>query len=61
MARGRAHKELAHLSNERIIGSTPEKAWDFAMAASEMQPILALFTQSAATDRLSPNVAGAIR
>jgi hypothetical protein len=42
-ARGRAGKELHHLTAQRIAGKTPEKAWDFGAIRNEMKAVVAAF------------------
>jgi len=60
-ARVRANKEIAHLTSQRIAGTPPEKAWEPSALAAEIRPLLRLFVTKAASVRLSPNVAAAIR
>lgn len=60
-ARVRANKEIAHLTTDRIAGSPPEKAWDFAGLAAELRPVLRLFISGALSSRLSATVATAVR
>lgn len=55
-ARIRAHKEIAHLTSDRLPGSSPEKQWKFRELAAEVQPILRLFSKIALDGRLSDRV-----
>jgi hypothetical protein len=56
-ARRRAHKEIAHLTTERIAGNPPEKDWDFAGLTAELRPLMQLFATNALPARCSPAVA----
>ena len=60
-ARIRANKEVAHLTTNRITGSTPEKAWDVVNLVTEIRSLMRLFAKNAVATRLSPEVAAAIR
>ena len=60
-ARRRVHKELAHLTTDRIPGSSPEKHWDFGGLAQELRSVLHDFAAKALASRLSPQVKMAIR
>lgn len=53
-AKGRADRELAHLTTSRIPGSPTFKYWDVEGLTSELNEVLVLFAASAATDRLGP-------
>jgi hypothetical protein len=60
-ARTRVHKELAHLTTERISSSPARKQWDFKALAHELKVSLEDFTGKALPARLSPRVKTAIR
>jgi hypothetical protein len=53
-ARTRAHKEISHLTTERIAGTSTNKAWDTAGLTAEIIDELRRFQQAASTARLSP-------
>jgi hypothetical protein len=60
-ARRRVDKELAHLTTNRMSGSSPRKRWDVTGLAQELTPVLHDFAAKALTSRLSPQVKAAIR
>lgn len=60
-ARGRANKEVSHLTTERLGGSPPGKAWNFVALHDELVPVLRLFAASANGSRLSPAVAACLK
>jgi len=60
-AKQRVNKELAHLTTDRISGSSPRKRWDVAGFAQELRPVLHDFADKALASRLSPQVKAAIR
>jgi hypothetical protein len=60
-ARGRANKEIAHLSTQRIAGSAPGKAWAFKLLASELRPILHLVARHAVPGRLGSRLVAVLR
>ena len=60
-ARGRANKELAHLTTDRLAGAPPAKQWDFSALAGEIRPLLHLFVKHARGSALSPVVVQVIR
>ena len=60
-ARIRVHKELAHLTTDRISGSPMPKQWDFNGLARELRPLLHDFTAKGLPARLSPRVKSAIK
>jgi len=55
-ARGRANKEISHLTTGRITGSPPAKAWDFTALAEELRPLMQLMARQAVAGRLSLRV-----
>ena len=59
-ARQRVNKELAHLTTDRISGSSLKKQWDFARLAQELRSHLRDFVAQADPAKLSPRVKTAI-
>lgn len=55
-ARTRANKEIAHLTTDRLAGSSPAKQWTFREMADEVQPTLGVFAKTALAGRLSDRV-----
>lgn len=56
-ARKRAHKEMGHLTTERIAGTDdPNKPWNMRELISEIVPILRLFCDSADKNKLDESV-----
>jgi hypothetical protein len=55
-AHERANKELNHLTQARISGSPPEKAWDTAGALKEIQAVAKAFAAKASPNRLDVKV-----
>lgn len=55
-AKKRVDKELAHLTTDRIEGSSSRKYWDAAALAIELRPVLRDFVAQAVPGRLSPRV-----
>ena len=56
-ARNRAHKEMGHLTTERITGADdPKKAWNRSELINEIVPILSLFCGSADKNKLDESV-----
>ena len=53
-ARIRANKEMAHLTTDRIAGTTVEKAWNFIDLAVEIKSLMRLFAENALSERISP-------
>jgi hypothetical protein len=54
---GRADKEMAHLTTERIPGRPKEKEWEFTGLAEEVAPLLRVLVGAAEVRRLSSVVA----
>ena len=52
-ARKRAHKEIAHLTTNRLTGSPPAKEWEFVALATEIQSVLRVFAKTAMPSWLS--------
>lgn len=46
-ARGRANKELAHLTLKRKTGAPPDKSWNFAAIGSALGPVIEDFLRRA--------------
>jgi hypothetical protein len=59
-ARERAHKEVAHLTEERKFGYPPEKEWPVKNLADEIKPLIQLLDHKAQPSRLSPKVVAAV-
>ena len=55
-ARGRANKEIAHLTAERIFGSPRRKRWNSRLVAQQIARQLKLFAKAAESQRLHPTV-----
>jgi hypothetical protein len=55
-AHQRANKELNHLTQARISGSPPEKAWDTAALLKEIDLVAKVFAAKASTKKLHPEV-----
>lgn len=53
-ARIRANKEMAHLTTDRIAGTSAEKAWNFIDLAAEIKSLMQLFAENALATRISP-------
>ena len=60
-ARTRVHKELAHLTSERISGTPQRKQWPYKPITAAVADGLRDFTATALASRLSPRVTTAIR
>jgi hypothetical protein len=60
-AKTRAHKEVAHLSTERIAGTPPDKAWDGPGLIAEIKALLDNFVQHASPNRLAPKIAAFLK
>jgi hypothetical protein len=52
-ARSRAHKEVAHLTYERLNVTLETKPWAFLSLASEVQGTMNLFLKNVSKDRLA--------
>jgi hypothetical protein len=55
-AHQRANKELNHLTQARISGSPPEKAWDTAALLKEIDTVAKEFATKASAKKLHPDV-----
>jgi hypothetical protein len=55
-ARTRSHREVVHLTTERIAGRPPEKVWPIAMLMQEIQELMTLFCAAASPDKLHPSI-----
>jgi hypothetical protein len=60
-ARTRVHKELAHLTSDRISGSPQRKQWRYKPTGVAVADALRDFAATALPCRLSPRVTAAIR
>jgi hypothetical protein len=60
-ARTRVHKELAHLTSDRISGSPRRKQWPYVRISAAVGDALRDFAATASLSRLSPRVTTAIR
>jgi hypothetical protein len=56
IARRRAHKELSHLTTDRLPEGHPEKGWNTVELLREIFKVLAIFAQHAAPTKLHDNV-----
>ena len=59
-ARTRANKEIAHLTTDRLKGSSPAKRWEFVALAKEIHALLRVFSTHALPDRLAWQARSAI-
>ena len=59
-AKGRADKEIAHLTAKRVAGARPGKEWDFVGLGDEIRTVLRAFIGGADPLRLAPSVGAAI-
>jgi hypothetical protein len=55
-ARGRADKELSHLTQSRITGKSPQKAWDTAALLKEIGAVARDFATKASAKKLHHKV-----
>jgi hypothetical protein len=55
-AHRRVNKELSHLTQARISGSPPEKAWDTAALLKEIDAVAKKFAAKASQKKLHPKV-----
>ncbi len=60
-ARKRSNTQLTHLTTHRIGGTLPEKEWSVDKIVNELRSVLNVFVDNALPERLSPQVANAIR
>lgn len=56
IARERSHKEVIHLTTERIYGASPQKRWPIAALVREIKALMELFAALASPDRLDPRI-----
>jgi hypothetical protein len=56
IARERSHKEVIHLTTDRIAGTSPQKRWPTEALVREIKTVMELFTSLASPDRLDPRV-----
>ena len=54
-AHRRAHKEVNHLTTERLWPGDPEKNWNFDALRQEIAPVLKTFVETASPERLHPD------
>ncbi|MBI4524278.1 MAG: hypothetical protein HY695_10765 [Deltaproteobacteria bacterium] len=55
-ARERSHKEVVHLTTDRIADKVPEKDWPIPALTNEIKRLMRLFVNLASTDRLDPSI-----
>ena len=55
-ARERSHKEVVHLTTDRIAEKTPEKEWPVSKLVGEIQRLMRLFANLASPQRLDRSV-----
>jgi hypothetical protein len=60
-AERRAHKELSHLTTERIAGRPPEKAWTTGPLLQEMVNLIQVFAATASAQKLHPDFCELVR
>jgi hypothetical protein len=53
-AHRRAHKEMSHLTTDRLWEGDPKKGWNFIQLMMEMRPRVEKFLQTASAARLHP-------
>ena len=56
IARERSHKEVIHLTTERISGAPPQKRWPVAALVREITALMELFASLASPDRLDRTI-----
>jgi len=54
-ARRRAHKEISHLTTERLVSGDPKKGWQFAGLMREMKVLVEAFRKKASSETLHPD------
>ena len=54
-AHWRAHKEMSHLTTERLWEGDPKKAWNFPQLMNEIKPLVEKFIETASHSRLHPD------
>lgn len=54
-AHRRAHKEMSHLTTERLWGGDPRKAWNVSQLTREIRNVIERFLQTASPTRLHPD------
>ncbi len=55
-ARERSHKEVVHLTTDRIAEQVPEKEWPVSKLIGEVKRLMRLFANLASPERLDPSV-----
>ncbi len=55
-ARERSHKEVVHLTTDRIAEKTPEKEWPVSKLIGEIRRLMRLFADLASPERLDPSI-----
>ena len=60
-ARKRAHKQVAHLTNERLPDRDSGKQWKFVELRNDIGSVLRLFVDAASPDKLHPSVPELVR
>lgn len=56
VARERSHKEIIHLTTERISGTPPQKGWPVSALVREIKQLMGSFADLASTERLDPAI-----
>lgn len=56
IARERSHKEIIHLTTERISGTPPQKGWPIPALLREIKALMGLFAALASTERMDPKI-----
>jgi hypothetical protein len=55
-ARTRSHREVVHLTTDRIAGTPPKKMWPVRILVQEIQELMTLFCDSASPAKLHPSI-----
>ena len=55
-ARERSHKEVIHLTTDRISGTPPEKRWPILALMREIKDLMTLFAKLASPERIHPSL-----
>lgn len=56
VARERSHKEIIHLTTERISGTPPQKGWPVTALVREIKELMRLFAELASAERVDPAI-----
>lgn len=56
IARERSHKEIIHLTTERIAGTPPQKGWPIPALVREIKELMRLFAALASAERMDPTI-----